>query len=368
MNSKERVQNALSRKPVDRVPVWMWFHPSTAKRLAAVLEIPPTRLADALRDDIRQTWVNNNYAMEGIVHENEGESHVDYWGITWRKEGEFNQIVSAPLSAADRETCLNYRLPWSETDALLTLMEPVVRGADRYFIGCDVSPCVFEMYARIRGLEKASLDLVMDPELAAIMLARCAKHAVELSCKACDRFPLDWLWTGDDVAGQQSLIMSPALWRSLVKPLLKEIADVGTRAGLPVAYHCCGALSPIIPDLIEIGITVLNPIQCTCPGMNPLDLKKEFGGDLSFMGGVDTQHLLPNGTPEEVYKATRTLIEGMTRDGGGYILAASHAVPPETPDDNIFAMYDAAGISREEIMDRAADIRNSTSSDYRTRT
>ena len=333
MDSKERVRRALQREETDQVPVFMWFHPSTARRLAAVLEIPPACLADALGDDIRQTWVNNNYAMEGIVHEHEGKTHTDVWGITWRREGEFNQIIHSPLAGVDRDACLAYEFPWQQVESLLSLMEPVVACAADYYIGCDVSPCVFEMYARIRGLENASLDLALDPELAAAMMSRCADFSVRLSEEACARFPLDWLWLGDDVAGQRALIMNPELWREMIKPLLKRIADVGKAAGLPVAYHCCGALAAIIPDLIEIGIDVLNPVQCNCPGMNPVELKKEYGDRLSFMGGVDTQGLLPNGSATEVYRATVELIEGMTGDGGGYILAASHAVPPETPDE-----------------------------------
>jgi uroporphyrinogen decarboxylase len=91
--------------------------------------------------------------------------------------------------------------------------------------------------------------------------------------------------------------------------------------------------------------------------MDPLDLKREFGKAVAFMGGVDTQYLLPHGTVTEVRRATARLLEGMTGDGGGYILAASHSIPPETPDDNIFAMYEEAGIGRQEIFDRAAGIR-----------
>ena len=189
------------------------------------------------------------------------------------------------------------------------------------------------------------------------MMGRCAGFAVLLSEAACERFAVDWLWTGDDVAGQTALFMNPESWRALIKPHLKRVADVGRRRGLPVAYHCCGALRPIIPDLIEIGITILNPVQCNCPGMDPLELKREFGRGLAFMGGVDTQGVLPNGTVDDVRRATARLIEGMTAGGGGYILAASHTVPPETPEENLFAMYAEAGISREEIFDRAADLR-----------
>jgi uroporphyrinogen decarboxylase len=102
---------------------------------------------------------------------------------------------------------------------------------------------------------------------------------------------------------------------------------------------------------------VLNPVQSNCPGMDPLELKREFGAHIAFMGGVDTQDLLPHGTADEVRRATARLLEGMTADGGGYILAASHTIPPETPDENIFAMYEEAGISRDEVFDRAAAIR-----------
>ena len=123
------------------------------------------------------------------------------------------------------------------------------------------------------------------------------------------------------------------------------------------AFHSCGSIRPIIEDLVEIGVDVLNPIQCNCTGMDPMELKKEFGKELAFMGGIDTQGLLPNGKAEEVYKTTVELIENMTSAGGGYILAASHSVPPETPDENIFAMYAAAGVSKEEIFDKAAQIR-----------
>ena len=356
---KERVRKALIRTGPDRVPVFMWFHPSTARRLCRLLDIPAGAVAEAFGDDIRQTWVNNNYAMEGVVHEHENESHTDDWGITWTRQGDFNQITRFPLADASPDEVRQYRFPEDAMAFLLSRMDPVVARADEFFIGCDVSPCVFEMYWRLRGMEQTMVDLAAHAGLADTMLGRCADFAVRLSEAACARFPLDWLWTGDDVAGQQAMLMSPALWRALIKPHLKRVVDVGINHGLPVAYHSCGAVRDIIPDLIELGIDVLNPVQCNCPGMAPAELKREFGEDLAFMGGVDTQHLLPIATAGEVYAATARLIETMSSDGGGYILAASHTVPPETPDDNIFAMYRAAGISREEIGDRAAAIRAS---------
>ncbi|NLT42826.1 MAG: methyltransferase [Anaerolineae bacterium] len=357
MNSKQRVHAALRREPVDRVPIFMWFHPETAVRFGELLGIPPGKVGDAMGNDVRQAWVNNNYAMEGIVHERDGDSHTDAWGIRWVKEGAFNQIAHHPLAAATRDELLAYRFPEDHLEELLAQMLPVVEDADTHFIGCDVSPCVFEMYWRLRGMEPAMLDMAGDPDLAFEMLGRCADFALRLSREAIARYPLDWLWAGDDVAAQQSMIVGPATWRRLVKPHLAPIFRAGRESGLWVAFHCCGSLRPIIGDLVEMGLDVLNPIQCNCPGMDPFELKAEFGADLAFMGGVDTQDLLPHGTAEEVYAATARLIEGMTADGGGFILAASHTVPPETPDENVFAMYRAAGVSREEVFDRAADIR-----------
>jgi len=359
VTSKERVHLALQRKPTDRVPVFMWYHPQTTRRLGRLLEIPPKYVPLAMGDDIRQAWVSNNHAMEGIVHEHDGKSHVDDWGIKWTRIDGFNQISKYPLADASEQQLLQYRFPFDRIEPLVNLMKPLMKFKDHYFVGCDVSPCVFEMYWRLRGMEKTLMEFASNPDLTQEMLKRSTEFSVALSKKACQRFDLDWLWLGDDAAGQQSMLMSPDTWRKMVKPFLKQNTEVGKKHGLYVAFHSCGAIRPIIGDLIEIGVDVLNPIQCNCPGMRPLELKKEFGKDMAFMGGVDTQGVLPNSTADQVRKATAELLEGMTIDGGGYIFAASHTIPPETPDDNIFAMYDEAGISKEEILDKAAQIRKS---------
>lgn len=358
MTSKERVHLALRRRPTDRVPIFMWYHPDTARRLARRLEIPIARLPEALGDDIRQTWVNNNYAMEGIVHERDGESHTDDWGITWTRQGGFNQISRYPLADATPDQIRAYQFPVNRLDNLLNLMQPVLAYRQDYFIGCDISPCLFEIYWRLRGMENALLDLAADRPLAESLLDRATDFTVRLTEAVCDRFALDWLWTGDDVASQQALLISPDCWRDLIKPRLARIVAVGKRHGLWIAYHSCGAVRPIIPDLIEMGVDVLNPVQCNCPGMDPLELKREFGDRLAFMGGVDTQGVLPRGSADDVRRCTARLLAGMTAGGGGYILAASHTIPPETPLENIFAMYAAAGLSREAIMDRAAHVRS----------
>src|ERR1035438_2445539 len=236
MNHKQRVKAALGKQPVDRIPIFMWFHPETARKLSRLLDIPVSAVSEAMGNDIQQTWVNNNYAMEGIEHERDGETHVDWWGITWQKrhgfnqissyppagasreqvlayefptDGEthvdwwgitwqkrhgFNQISSYPLAGASREQVLAYEFPADRRDELLALMDPVLRDRRDFFIGCDVSPCVFEMYWRLRGMEDGMTDIAGDPELAFEMFHRCADFAIDLGTAACDRFALDWYW------------------------------------------------------------------------------------------------------------------------------------------------------------------------------
>ena len=362
MNSKERVQAALRHQPTDRVPIFMWFHPETAQILGQLLEIPAGWVGDAMGNDVRQTWVNNNFAMEGIVHQRDGEGHIDAWGIHWVRGFGFNQIEAHPLARSTRAEALAYAFPEDQIPTLFAAMDGVAQAArqkdpsESYFLGCDISPCAYEMYWRLRGMEQALLDMAEAPDFAAHMMQRCADFAVRLGEEAFRRYPLDWLWTGDDVASQTSLIMSPRAWRRLVKPALESTFKLGKARGVWVAFHCCGALRPILPDLIEMGMDVLNPVQANCPGMDIFELKKEFGEQITFMGGLDTQYLLPQGTVREVRQAARKILDQVAYNGG-YILAASHTIPPETPLDNIFALYAEAGIPKEAIFDRASDLR-----------
>ncbi len=164
MTSRERVKAALQARPVDRVPVFMWFHPVTAVRMGRLLEIPPSRVSEAMGDDIAQIWVNNNFAMEGVVHERDGERHTDFWGIAWEKEGPFNQIVHSPLATASEAEVLAYKFPYEHLEELLTPMARLCAAArPDVFLGCDVSPCVFEMYWRLRGMEATFLDMGQSP-------------------------------------------------------------------------------------------------------------------------------------------------------------------------------------------------------------
>ena len=211
MNSKQRVHAALRREPVDRLPIFMWFHPQTAIILARLLEVPPSQVDTVMGNDVRMTWVNNNSAMEGIVHEHDGRGARRRLGHPLGQGRALQPNRSAsPCSTPRPTSCGAIASPSTTRKSCWPAWSRLLAGRDEYFIGCDVSPCVFEMWWRLRGLEQTVLEMAAEPELTYEMFGRCADFAVELSQAACRRFPLDWLWTGDDVASQRSLVMSPA--------------------------------------------------------------------------------------------------------------------------------------------------------------
>ncbi|HHW48197.1 MAG TPA: hypothetical protein GXX14_06225 [Clostridiaceae bacterium] len=150
---------------------------------------------------------------------------------------------------------------------------------------------------------------------------------------------IDILWTWDDVAMQTGMIFPREMWQKFFKNRLRKICDLAKKYNLKMMYHCCGSPIEILPDLIEIGVDILSPIQTSAKGMDPKKLKKEYGKDLCFHGGIDTQQLLPFGTEEQVRDAVRYNIEAL---GPRYIVASSHVLNDCIPVNNVIAMFDEA--------------------------
>ena len=137
------------------------------------------------------------------------------------------------------------------------------------------------------------------------------------------------------------MLLSPELWRKHIKPYSEQLIRPFKDMGLKTFYHSCGSIVPVIEDFIEMGLDILDPIQPKAEGMNPEALKSRFGDRLAFHGGVDEQELLPRGTADEVRNEVHRLIDILGQQGG-YIICAAHAIQPDTPMENILAMYEAA--------------------------
>jgi uroporphyrinogen decarboxylase len=151
---------------------------------------------------------------------------------------------------------------------------------------------------------------------------------------------IDVVCVGDDFAGQQAPLISPALFRASIKPYLKRYFElIKRKTSAPLHLHSCGAVRDLLSDLIDIGVDIINPVQVSAAGMDPAVLKKKFGKSLSFWGGIDTQRILPYGTPEDVRNEV-TRISRILGKGGGYVLNPVHNVQPDVPPQNILAMYE----------------------------
>lgn len=343
MTSKQRVYNALGRKETDRVPMWVWYHPAVYDLLRERFGWDNDTADSTLGNDIKSVHISINREMFRSLAP--GEEYVDEWGVTWIREGWYNQVCRSPLADEDVSALKDYEFPDPDgEERYLPLSRLCARFGEDYFVGADVSGAIFEPCYHIRSMESLLVDMLQDKEAVQVFFDKAMEFTRRVCLRALEH-PIDWVWLGDDVGGQEAMMLSPTLWRELLKPRLASVIESvkAARPGVYVAYHSCGAIRPIIGDLVEIGVDVMNPIQPLCPGMDPLEVKAEYGDRMAFLGALDTQDFLIHSTADEVYRHTRDLISGMS-GGGGYILGTSHTVQPDTPIENILAISRAAGV------------------------
>lgn len=256
--------------------------------------------------------------------------------------GAYEESAGYPLAAAQTLADLQaFAWPdpdWWDFDAVPALLDQLQPYHMRFRIGS-----VFEVAWQLRGMEQFFMDMAMSPDLPRYIMDRLTDLYVEntrrLLAQVGDR--LDMVYFYDDVASQQNLLMSRSMWESFIRPCHARIIDAVKPYGAKIMYHSDGAMRALIPDLIELGVDVLNPVQADAKGMEPEGLKADFGDRLCFHGGIDIIKTLPQGTPGEVQHEVRERIRVLGQNGG-YILASSHHIQSDTPIENVFAMYDVS--------------------------
>ncbi len=354
MTSRERVLAALARKPTDRVPRLLYeeaigYTPPIERLLKK--HCAPKSPLDYFGMDVTRVTFNPTSLPRDRFAEWLGPSglealatgQVDEWGVWWKPASLHHfSHPEAPLRGL-RDFARLQEYPWPDLNEAYRwegVKECVAALHARGLAVAAYAGSVFEHSWYLRGMEDLMVDMLEAPEIAHWFF----DHTTSLQQFAATQFAragTDILITGDDVAGQKAMLMKLKLWRMFLKPRLAATvrAVKQARPGAFVFYHSDGNVEPIIPDLIEIGIDILNPVQPEC--MNPAAIKLKYGNRLSFWGTVSVQQTMPFGTPNQVRDEVRARIRTVGK-GGGLILAPAHVLGPETPWENITAFFDAA--------------------------
>ena len=212
------------------------------------------------------------------------------------------------------------------------------RNAERYTFLCAGD--LWERATFLCGMENLLLWSALEPDFVDALLRRLADYILGTIDVLCARFDFDAVALSDDYGTQKSLVISPAAWRRLLKPRLAEIFARAKAAGKTTFLHSCGNVRQVVPDLVEIGLDVLHPIQPEA--LDILELKKTFGRDLTFCGGLGTQNVLARATPQGVRDEVRRLKRAMG-SGGGYILEPGITIQADVPLANMLALIEEAG-------------------------
>lgn len=357
MNSKQRVLRAFRCERPDRVPVFSTVTPQTAQMLSRHLNIAVDQKDSFLSDRVSHTDLLLALGNDAVgigpgraedsptVTVGQGKRR-DEWGLVFRRVGPYYETVGRPLAHANSIEDINeYAFPSaSDRGRFDDAGKAISLYGTNYALIASLECTMFELAWSLVGFEKFLKDLTRGADYTYKLLDEIMNYHINCGKKLI-RMGAEVVWTGDDFGTQRGMLISPDLWREVFKPRFKHVYDEfnSVNDDVVIAYHSCGSIGPIINDLIEIGLDVLNPIQPRAEGMELSRLKESYGDRLAFFGGIDIQRTLPLGSPRQVKREVKNCIESAAR-GGGYLLAPAHNIQPDTPFENINALYE--GVER----------------------
>jgi len=340
MTPKERWLAVLRRERPDRLPMDYWATPEATQKLVQALACSDQwEMFERLHID-RVVTVGPRYAGPPI------EPGCDMYGCRYQDvdygSGVYAECIYHPLAHYNTIEEIERNYTWPTADWFdYAVLPGQVQGKGIYPIqGGGSEP--FLIYKELRGMEQAYVDLVLHPDLVHYCLDRLFDFCYENTRRIYEAIPgqVDISYVGEDLGSQEDLLISPGMVREFFLPRMKRMIDLVHQAGAYAFFHSDGAVRKIIPDMIGIGIDVLNPLQWRCKGMDRRELKRDFGDQVIFHGGVDNQYTLAFGSVEEVRAEVLDNIR-LLGQGGGYILAPCHNVQAVSPPENVVAMYEA---------------------------
>ena len=378
MTSRERLLKALRHEEPDRVPYdlastqvtgisngayqnlrrHLGLEPEDPNWLDVVQQvvIPGDDIMDRLDVDTRGLFplTSHNWDVYDKL-EDGGDNWVyhDEWGMTQhfpKEHGHWFSIVAHPLADASPTPDSIDAHPWPDPvdpERVAGLRDQAIafREAGQAVVLKGLCAGIFEMAQRVRGMENALMDPMLYPDMSDRLYGKIADLKIAFWEMVLSELGdvVDVVAEGDDYGTQESQLISPDQFRQLLKPHQMRVFAAIKKAA-PNAFlffHSCGSVRPILPDFIEGGVDILNPVHTAATGMEPHALKRDFGDALTFWGGgVETQHVLPHGTPEEVRDDVKRNLDALA-PGGGYVFNTVHNIQSEVPPENIMAMWEA---------------------------
>ncbi len=378
MNSRDRILTTLDHREPDLVPfdlagsTWTGIANKAYQNLLGHLHLPPENPAWA--DVIQQIVIPSNHLLDQLhvdtrgllpltshnwdVYEKLKEAgpdweYFDEWNFTHhfpKINGNWFSLVKHPmehLTEPDLEDVVQFNWPAAgDKRRIAGLREKALHYREMGKIVLLKGLCagVFEMQQRVRGMSNAMMDPFLYPEFSDKLIGKIADLKIEFWEMALDELAdvVDIVAEGDDYGTQESQLIDPDHFRMYYKPHIARVIEAMKRKApaAKVMFHSCGNVRPLIPDFVEMGIDILNPVHITATGMEPIQLKKDFGRDIVFWGGgIDTQKILPSGTKEEVSDNVKRNLEALA-PGGGYVFATVHNIQGEVPPQNIITMWE----------------------------
>lgn len=349
MNSKERVRAAARREKTDRPPTSLRCTAEAWESIRRHLGVGTNDdVLDALDIDVR--WIGLPFIgpaeRSAAPLFSEG---TDFWGCHTRKVvNPFNTYFEFDFHPLANAECVrdveNHDWPcldWWDYDAVCAQLQVANRAEPRsclFFAGG-----AFETPWYLRGMEQFLMDLYARPDIVESICSHVERYYRERALRVIEATGdgIDIIGSGGDVGGQQGMMLAPEVWREQIKPFTGRLISTFKKLGFITFYHSCGSIVPIIDDLIEVGLDILDPIQVNAAGMEPEALGPAFAERLTFHGAIDEVALLPHATPKKVYEETQRVI-GILGRRGGYIVSPSHQVQGDTPPENIVALFEAA--------------------------
>ncbi|MHB1484243.1 MAG: uroporphyrinogen decarboxylase family protein [Saccharofermentanales bacterium] len=372
ISGKQRVKNALSHEETDRVPIDLGgsqatgIHIRAYKSLLQVLGYDPP--SDKFVNIIGQTAKVSEKVLEHFcidtraifpefvfqgdpIEDKDGFILLDDFGVKWRMpkpDGLYYDIISSPLANSSLEDVLRYKWPDAKDERRFGGIDSDLEkgGIDSKAIifGGTIANGFLQTGNWLEGFEDFLCDLVEENEKAEYILDKIFEIKISYWDTVLDKWGgiLDVIQEQDDYGAQQGLLISPELFRKKIKPRYSKLFDYikKRKPGLKILFHSCGSIRPIIPDLIEMGVDALNPVQINANDMDAAMLKKDFGKDITFWGGgIDSQGVLPKGTPSQVEYEVKKMIE-IFAPGGGFVFAPVHNIQADVPPENLISMWE----------------------------